>query len=302
MDASAQDRLRARLAALLRDRGRGYRPSATEPTFFQRFECKYLVHTVHLPQIRNFLRPFVRPDAFAAHWPGYRYAISSLYLDSEDLSLYRQTQAGERDRFKLRVRTYSDAPDDPAYLEVKRKLNAVVHKRRVGLARTEARALLSRSAAASLLCGLDPRCRADADYFLHRVASIAARPVVQVRYLREAYEATGNEPVRVTLDSELQHAVSLETEFGRDDRDWVDTPLAGTIVEVKFTERFPWWLAEFIRRFEMRQRSVPKYIMCLEHALERRHSSTVSRSALGLPVGGLSRRISSFTPWKHQAS
>ena len=47
--------------------------------------------------------PFTEPDNFAALCKGYRYPICSLYLDSPDLALYRQTVAGEKDRFKLRV-------------------------------------------------------------------------------------------------------------------------------------------------------------------------------------------------------
>jgi hypothetical protein len=40
--------------------------------------------------------------------------------------------AGEKARFKLRVRTYSDDPSSPAFFEVKEKTNKVVSKRRAG--------------------------------------------------------------------------------------------------------------------------------------------------------------------------
>jgi len=287
MHTSGQEKQHARLAELSRLGAVRRRSARVEPTFFQRFECKYLVDSLGLPGIRDFLKPFVRPDAFSALRPDHRYVVSSLYIDTEDLLLYQQTQAGEKDRFKLRIRTYSDEPNDPAYLEVKRKVNRVVHKRRVGLSRSDARALLSGQRSTEILRGLGSRRQADADYFCHHVERTSAKPVVRVQYMREAFEATGNEPVRVTLDTELRHAVTLDAEFGHTTGDWVTTPLAGTIVEIKFTERFPWWVAEFIRRFELRQRSVPKYIMSIEHALQSRYTSTVSRTALGFP----SRRV-----------
>ena len=106
-----------------------------EPTFHSRFECKYMVDPSVVPEIRHFLASFTEPDAFAAKCPGFRYPISSLYLDSPSLDLYQQTVNGEMDRFKLRIRTYDDNPASPAFLEVKRKHNNVVHKRRAGISR-----------------------------------------------------------------------------------------------------------------------------------------------------------------------
>ena len=42
-------------------------------------------------------------------------------MDSDDLRLYYQTVGGEKDRFKLRVRTYSDRPNAPTFFEVRRR-------------------------------------------------------------------------------------------------------------------------------------------------------------------------------------
>ena len=162
---------------------------AIEPTFFSRHESKYLIDPALVPEIRQFLRPFADPDSYAELWPGYRYPICSLYLDTLDLMLYNQTVGGERDRFKLRVRTYSDDAAKPAYLEVKRKLDRIVHKRRAGISREQARALCNRGRLD--LDGLAPQDRRDADYFYQHMALTESRPVVRVKYMREAYEATG---------------------------------------------------------------------------------------------------------------
>ena len=234
--------------------------------------------------MRKYLEPFVRADSFARNKPDGRYRISSLYLDAPDLALYRQTQAGEKDRFKLRVRTYDDDPSHPAYLEVKRKVNNVVHKRRVGLGRDDARTLMMRHSPGTVLSRLIETRRADAEYFSHHMERLSALPAIRVQYMREAYEATGNEPVRVTMDSELRHAVTLNDDLGHTSGDWIDTPVSGIIIEIKFTERFPWWVKEFIRGFELRQQSVPKYILSVEHALRRRVTSEVSLAGLARPV------------------
>ncbi len=282
MDFLRHERLRTQRPATAPRGNR--RANRVSPTFFQRYECKYLVDPLVVASMRRYLEPFVRADSFAGNNSDGRYRVSSLYLDAPDLALYQQTQAGENDRFKLRVRTYDDDPTHPAYLEVKRKVNNVVHKRRVGLNRDYARTLMMRHDPATVLSRLTGTRRADAEYFSHHIERLSAQPAIRVQYMREAYEATGNEPVRVTLDSELRHAVTLNDDLGHTSGDWIDTPVHGMIIEIKFTERFPWWVKEFIRGFELRQRSVPKYILSVEHALRRRVTSEASLAGLARPV------------------
>ncbi len=252
-----------------------------EPTFFSRYECKYLVDPIVIPEMRRFLNPFVEPDNFAALRKGYRYPICSLYLDSSDLALYQQTVAGEKDRFKLRVRTYSDDPSKPAYFEVKRKVNNIVHKRRAGLSRAQARAELERAPVD--LTGMPATKRSDVEYFRHHLMLTEARPVVRVKYMREAYQATGNEPVRITIDTDLQHAVSFSGSLSHREGRWTSTPLNGVIVEIKFTERYPWWVQDFIRNFSLTQRAVPKYVLSIDHMTLHSRESALGVAGMILP-------------------
>jgi len=252
-----------------------------EPTFFSRYECKYLVDPIVIPEMRRFLNPFVEPDNFAALRKGYRYPICSLYLDSPDLALYQQTVAGEKDRFKLRVRTYSDDPSKPAYFEVKRKVNNIVHKRRAGLSRAQARAELERAPVD--LTGMPAAKRSDVEYFRHHLMLTEARPVVRVKYMREAYQARGNEPVRITIDSELSHAITLDSKLDHRSGHWTETPLEGQIVEVKFTERYPWWVQDFIRTFGMTQRAVPKYVLSIDHMILEGRETAMALAGITLP-------------------
>ena len=43
----------------------------------------------------------------------------------------RATLDGHRKRFKLRVRWYDDDPDAPAFCEIKRRTDKVIHKTRL---------------------------------------------------------------------------------------------------------------------------------------------------------------------------
>ena len=124
---------------------------------------------------------------------------------------------------------------------------------------------------------------ADAEYFAHHLERTQARPVVRIKYMREAYLATANEPVRVTIDTDLTHAVTLDHDLRRSAGNWIATPVDGTVVEIKFTERFPRWVEQFVRRFAMTQRSVPKYVMCLDHVLHSGRCSALSLAGMVLP-------------------
>jgi hypothetical protein len=252
-----------------------------EPTFHARFECKYIIDPAVVPALREFLRPHTEPDQFAAVRPGYRYPICSLYLDSPNLSLYEQTVCGEKDRFKLRVRSYSDDPSTPVFFEVKRKMNNVVHKRRAVVSRRRADALLTHRRFD--VAGLDGHNLGELEYFDSRASLIEARPVVRIRYMREAYQSKGNEPVRVTLDTELAHAITLDGALSLERGRWTATPTNGTILEIKFTERFPWWIQDLIRQFALNQRAVPKYIMSVDHMLMDGRESALALAGITLP-------------------
>ena len=254
---------------------------AVDPTFASRYECKYIVDPALLPPMRRYLEPFTRPDSYAALCTGNRYMICSLYLDSPDLGLYYQTVRGEKDRFKLRVRTYADDASAPVFLEVKRKLNSIVHKRRAGMSRDRARRILAYDALAAE--GLAEDVRRDAEYFRHHLLLTQARPVARVRYWREAYQAQGNEPVRITFDTGVQHAPTFDDEFGHTRGRWISTPIDGAIVEVKFTERFPTWVQDLVRTFGLGQQTVPKYVLALHQLLTDGGESALALAGLTLP-------------------
>lgn len=253
----------------------------SDTTLFSRYECKYIVHPANVPAIREAIAPFMQPDRFAAMHRDLRYPISSLYLDSDDLVLYQQTVGGDTQRFKLRVRTYSDDPEDAAYLEVKRKINAIVRKRRARVSRRIALEVLAgREAGAELPAAL----REDVDFFTQHAALAGAKPVMRVRYLREAYESRDRDPVRLTLDTDLMHAITLGPDLAHEPGPWVRTPVGGTIVEIKFTERFPSWIHDVVQMFALKQQPVPKYIMSVDEALTGHRAASLSIAGFTMPT------------------
>ena len=235
-----------------------------------RYECKYFVRPQTLDRMREYLQPFVRPDAYAARSPDHRYTISSLYLDSADLRLAQMTLEGDKARFKLRLRRYADGPDQPVFAEIKKRLDAIVLKSRARLSAKQTEDLLASIAPT----GVRPAESAEpldaaAGEFKTRALAVSAQPIVRVKYQREAYEAANGDPVRVTFDTELVHAVSTDGSTAVGDGDWHETPLEGSIVEIKFTDSYPHWIRSLIDSLQLQKISIPKYVLCVQEAVRR---------------------------------
>ncbi|MEZ5980131.1 MAG: polyphosphate polymerase domain-containing protein [Planctomycetota bacterium] len=234
------------------------KPPAADGTLRSRYECKYVVEEALLEPLRSTLRTFLAPDAYSAQRPDGRYRISSLYLDSPRLALYRDTVDGKKNRFKLRLRCYDDGAT-PVFCEVKKRMDGIVYKRRSAVPRDAVRAFLDGDLFAAERAADDD----DAREFSLLARTIVARPTVRVRYWREAYESTGADPVRVTFDTDLDYACSPAGELSVEDGEWGPTSLAKPILEIKFTNTFPVWLADVARRFGLVRTSVAKYVLCL---------------------------------------
>jgi len=219
-----------------------------------RYEYKYIVNPSLLPSIRRFINSFARLDPFASRNSEGRYPICSLYLDTSDFRFYHQVKAGEKNRFKLRVRSYSDDSHNPVFLEVKRKNNSVIRKQRLPVPLEQAAMILNGSVGNHDLAEFRKSV-----FFVNQITLTSAQPVVRIRYLREAYESRWEEPVRLTIDTDVQYSPTSEPELSHSKGIWKRTPVQGAIIEIKFTERFPGWFSDLIRTFSLVQQPVPKY-------------------------------------------
>ncbi len=90
-----------------------------------------------------------------------------------------------------------------------------------------------------------------------------------MKYQREAYDSTAADMVRITIDRDLLHAVTLGYETSHDGGGWNPTPVRGTILEIKFTQGFPPWLGHLVRTFDLERLSVAKYCISMTCAVDQ---------------------------------
>jgi hypothetical protein len=240
----------------------------------RRHECKYLVSETTARAMRASVLPFVAPDAHAAIQPGHSYPIVSLYLDSASLALHRETIEGQLDRFKLRVRSYGDEPAAQVFLEVKRRHDRVVNKLRCPVARLDATALLARHADLAAAALADPRHQRARAEFMRLMLRFDARPTVLVRYDREAYVGAFDPSVRVTFDRRLAAARTERPEVRMQGPAFSVVEGSLVIVELKFDDRCPSWLAAAVQTHGLRRRSYSKYSMSMAATSRRGSAAT----------------------------
>jgi SPX domain protein involved in polyphosphate accumulation len=223
-----------------------------------RHEMKYHISESKAEAIIQFIKTYIQMDRYSKLQRNGAYPISSLYLDSNALQLCKESLLGHKNRFKLRIRGYTDEPEYPRYLEIKRRMNTIIIKSRARVMESDIPALLS---------GLPlPPQRYTADtetinQFQLYMNSMMAKPVVLVRYMRRAYEGTSHNRVRITFDYELAYSITDLPHVRLNGRGWQRNPftVGGVILEIKFTDHYPEWLSDMAKYFDLRQRSISKY-------------------------------------------
>jgi len=253
---------------------------ATDKLQTQRFELKYLVREETARAVRQYLRSYLKLDDFAANFPDYAYPVHSLYLDSPDLATYQAVQTGEKNRFKIRIRYYSDS-DETVYFEIKRRTNEIISKMR---------AKVRRDAVQPLLAGAPPQlkhlAKPDAKHFFalqefcRLTHSLRAAPKSHVAYRREAWMSPINNALRVTFDRD----VLCEPEFGQALLTRLDNAVRPfddqVVLELKFIDRLPAWCSEMVRTFGLVRGGAPKYAKGVHLLGEHR----VSNRGVGLQI------------------
>jgi hypothetical protein len=259
----------------------------------QRYELKYLVPERIALQVRDFVAAYLELDEFGATLPNFSYPVHSLYLDTDDLHIYRTTINGDKNRFKLRLRYYEDRADAPVFFEIKRRMNSIILKQRGGVRRDAVDDLMAGHLPdPAFMISKDPRQFAALQNFCRLMTSLDAKPKAHVGYLREAWISPQDNSVRVTLDRQVEchpePTTRLTTEAGK----LISTFGKEVILELKFTNRFPDWFRDLVRTFNTMQCGAAKYAEGVtilgEHSIRQAFSFDVKRRIAKLPASAQS--------------
>ncbi len=215
-----------------------------------RFEIKYRIPPGLAEEISRHLGRYMSADE-NGEGGSASYPVHSLYLDSPNFRLFRDTEEGAFSRFKLRARCYNFQPVRSFFLEVKARRGEAMTKSRAGATIDETRDLLAGG-------GTDRTDDAMRNFLTSR-DNLRARPAVWITYDRAAYVGGERSLVRITFDSAIR--VGLPTADLAEPERWYGLPeVKGLVVlEIKYTGSYPAWVAETVRRFNLTRSSMSKY-------------------------------------------
>lgn len=233
---------------------------AEERLQLQRLELKFLVSDAKALAIRDFVRCYLSIDEYGADRPELSYAIHSLYLDSDDLRTYWDTINGNKNRYKLRLRYYDDQPDFPVFFELKRRMNDAILKQR-GAVRREAVDDLLRGQLPNpeQMLSNHPKQLIALQNFTRLMLDIGAKPKAHVAYLREAWVSTHDNSVRVTMDRKVRFEPQFTPSLSCSMAKPVFAFEPHTILELKFTGRYPNWFRDLVQGFDLVRVGAAKY-------------------------------------------
>jgi hypothetical protein len=228
------------------------------PELLARYEFKYLIGDDQMAAIREWVRPYLDPDEYG---DGGSYWVNSLYLDTYDWRLGRDTIDGTKNRYKIRMRCYA-FDDTPVFCEIKGRVGSSIVKSRALIPRESAEAVaLNAPTREAHVKAAKPGHQRDLDRFRNIVDVRDLRPRLWVRYFREAYVSPFGEGSRLTFDQVVQVQVPSDPYFeppiGLFHPVAFDRP---TILELKFNGASPHWMRYLVRAFNLNRISVAKYV------------------------------------------
>ena len=252
-------------AKKMSDKSTGRLAPLTGRTIRYRHELKYHISESKAEAIAQFIKPHLQLDRYCKLQRSGDYPIVSLYLDSSDLWLCQESLRGHKNRFKLRIRSYTDEPDYPRFLEIKRRINTIIIKNRARIMDCDVPTLLAGSSLPPQNYTADMETIGQFQLYMN---NIKARPAVLVRYTRQAYEGGLENRLRITFDRELAYNVTSLPEVRLGGGGWQPNPytLGGIILEIKFTGHYPVWLSRMVKCFNLRQQSISKYASSIKES------------------------------------
>lgn len=214
---------------------------------FKRYEIKYLITQEQKETLLKAMEPYMALDEYG------RTTIRNIYYDTDNYRLIRHSIEKPAYKEKLRIRSYKQATaDSSVFVELKKKYDSVVYKRRIALPEEEAMEWM----AGQKHCRKDTQITHEIDYFLGYYETL--HPVVFLAYQREAYFSKNGDDFRVTFDDHIvcrQEELSLESEV------W-GTPLleeGKVLMEVKCSGGMPLWMTHALSENHIYKSSFSKY-------------------------------------------
>lgn len=223
---------------------------------FKRYELKYLMTREQKDWLMEQAANKLVPDAFPTS------SIRNIYFDTPDKLLIRRSMDKPLYKEKIRLRSYGPADDgSEVFVELKKKYNDVVYKRRVSMNYREAKEYLTGEG--RLIDKRRDELKFREWQILNEIDYVQdcykkLEPAVFLSYERESFKAAEGLELRLTFDRDIMwrdYDVDLAKEpYGKRiiDEDMV-------LMELKTPYAIPLWLARLMSEKKIYKTTFSKY-------------------------------------------
>ena len=223
---------------------------------FERYEKKYCLSIRQQRFLIERMRPHTKKDEYG------EYTICNIYYDTDDWRLIRSSIDKPVYKEKLRVRSYGVPEEgDRVFVELKKKFDGIVYKRRITMPVCEVDGFLSgRSGNDFGQIGREIR------YFqsFYRTA-----PKVFIGYDRLAFAGIDDPRLRITFDTNLRwRDTDIDLRLG-DRGAPIALPGGEVLMEVKIPGACPLWLSRLLSEAGAFPTSFSKYGACYSGSILR---------------------------------
>ncbi|MBQ8831793.1 MAG: polyphosphate polymerase domain-containing protein [Oscillospiraceae bacterium] len=214
---------------------------------FKRYELKYVLSLQQRDAVLKASEPYMELDKYGLT------SIKNIYFDTDSYRLIRNSIEKPVYKEKLRIRQYGKhTPDNSVFIELKKKFEDIVYKRRVKT---------SEELAFEWLC--NQRCRIpktqiveEIDYFVSYYQAL--HPVLFLSYDRMAYFSKDGSDFRMTFDNSITCRQSDLCMCA----DVYGIPVLNddhVLMELKCSGGIPLWMTEVLTKEKIYKTSFSKY-------------------------------------------
>lgn len=229
---------------------------------FRRIESKYILDSNQYTQLYEKIKDRLVKDKY------WQSTICNIYYDTDYHDLIRNSIEKPPYKEKVRMRSYNvPSLTDTIFLEIKKKYEGVVYKRRIKISLEEAYKYIENHNT--------PNCNKqimkEIDYCFERYN---LKPVLFLSYYRTAYYDKDDSNLRITFDKDIvsrDYDLRLENGiYGERVEDDI------YIMELKTITALPLWLTAILSEFKIYPKSFSKYGSIYQNALVKSRKEDVN--------------------------
>jgi len=217
--------------------------------FFKRIERKYLINQKQYINLKEIMENYTVEDSHG------QSKICNVYFDTKNYDLIRTSIEGPVYKDKIRIRSYNTPKaDTPIFLEIKRKSEGIVSKRRIQAPLNEVNEFI-KTGEIKNINQVDKQVLKELKYYFNLYK---LKPTAYVSYDRSAYYAKDDNEFRITIDSNIiARNYDLCLEKGSYGTRILNSNLY--LLEVKTSEKIPLWFVKALSKENIGPAGFSKY-------------------------------------------